>query len=46
MEMVKLTGKSGNVTTHSPKHVLLTHIISQCIKTFQNGFNVRFMAPF
>ena len=27
MEMVKLTGKSGNVTTHSPKHILLTHII-------------------
>ena len=27
MEMVKLTGKSGNVTTHSLKHILPTDII-------------------
>ena len=27
MEMIQLTGESGNAENHSPKHILPTHII-------------------
>ena len=46
MEMEQLTGESGNIATHSLRHILPTHIIFiERQKTFQGGFNVRFIAP-
>ena len=45
MEIIQQTGESGNVATHSLKHSLPTHIIfTGHYKTFQNGFNARFIA--
>ena len=45
MGIIQLTGESGNVANHSLKHSLPTHIIfTGRYKTFQNGFNVRFIA--
>ena len=45
MEIIPLTGESGNVATHPLKHSLPTHIIfTGRYQTFQNDFNVRFIA--
>ena len=45
MEIIQLTGESGNVATHPLKHNLPTHIIfTGCYQTFQNDFNVWFIA--
>ena len=45
MGIIQLTRESGNVATHSLKHSLPTHInFKGLYKTFQNGFNVRFIA--
>ena len=45
MEIIQLTGESGNVATHPLKHSLSTHIIfTGLYQTFQNDFDMRFIA--